>query len=736
MEIKPDMISKSTSSLGQSLEQTTTKDFNFPQFQHQFSQSLFLNEDERKLFNEDFSSMKNILEQRQDQYDKDYYNYFTKKKKWIEEELEKGVKQQPNEIQELRSNIRVLIIIGSKLKYTKKVDQNRFLSGYEDLSTALFLRNIFHYCYGIDYTQIIITSLKRKDFSVDKNISSKKSYETIHNFFQKTREINEKFEKMGEFDNEIAITKTHNKLIYTQIGKDDMVFISDEDIDSIILPFNRKVLSSLNTNENSELFVFFVNHGVTEGFDDAKYEYFLERFNEMKFSHATIINEASYSGMIVKIFKSCERFEHFIQLPFNFKITKAKDSDMDFYTTIQEVIDKFSSNEQKQIQIILYNVFLKYNQWPSIKNKSVQNTTAPIENLSFYFGFLLSQFGNINVSVQNICEAIILGVINSQLFHQKDEKQAEFNAVFIEFTNSFENNSPSEILFIDPEIVNSLKNRIVILSSCNLTEKAYSLPLRKKLYFPHKAIQIYGTIYMSAVINCLLYPSKFVDFTSKGFVYSINKEFQHLKKDFYEVILDQNKPKNPTDEDIKNIQKIEEFFKDGNTPPSYIKFDTMIPFSKLILPDRFWFFDRKQVNVQEYEDLKTKNYISRGVSPKSKEYGPVDGKGKYEKLKEDFIKCFNKNIESMKIEGVEPFRYEKLEDENYSEIVLGYYCKIYNSVQRFIKWRFQCALLWHEPYIKAYLQRNTNHIEELSDCFIKTFEAIIPFWKGILFDYY
>ena len=132
----------------------------------------------------------------------------------------------------------------------------------------------------------------------------------------------------------------------------------------------------------------------------------------------------------------------------------------------------------------------------------------------------------------------------------------------------------------------------------------------------------------------------------------------------------------------------------------------MIPFSKLIIPDRFWFFNRKQVNVQEYEDLKTKNYISREISQKSKEHGPVNYKGKYEKLKEDFIKCFNKNIESLKIEGAEPFRYEKLQYENYSEKVLGYYFKIYNSVQHFIKWRFQCPLLWHEPYIKAYLQRN------------------------------
>ena len=591
-----------------SSEKTASQDSHLYQFEHKFSKSLFLNEDERKRFNINYLSMNQALKYRQLQYDIDYYNYFNEKKKWIDTQLEIGLKHLSNETKELRANIRILIIIGSQLKYSQKDDKNKFLSGYEDLSTALFLRNIFHYCYGLNYSQIIITSIKENDFSYDKNVSLKKSYDPVPQFLNEKTEGLEKQEKIGKFKNDLALRKTYNKLIYTQVGKQDMVFITDESLDSIILPFNKQTLSLLKTNVNSELIVFFLDHGLNQSMDDANYECFLEQFHEMNFSHATIINDACFSGRFVELFKSCEIFEHLIHLPFYYNGSKANDSKMESYITIHDIIEEFSSEEQRHIYIILYNIFLRYNIYHSIKSISEQKSASQIEKLPYDIGLILSQFENIKADINNICESIILDVINNQIFHQKDEKQIQFNTAFKEFTRIFEKHSKIDILIIDTQIVNTLKNRITILSSCNYNEEAFSLPLRKNLYFPYKHIQIYGTIYMSAVIKCLLHPSKFEDFTSKGFISGINTEFQNLKKDFYQVIKEQNSQKDPTPDDKAKMENIKRFFKDGNIPPSYIKFNDMIPFNKLILPEKFWFFDTETVNEQEYEGLKNKNY--------------------------------------------------------------------------------------------------------------------------------
>ena len=73
-------------------------------------------------------------------------------------------------------------------------------------------------------------------------------------------------------------------------------------MDSLILPFNMNSLSSLNSNDDSELFIFYLDPGSKTGYSDPKYEYILECINSMKFSHATIIHEVSHNGILVDIF--------------------------------------------------------------------------------------------------------------------------------------------------------------------------------------------------------------------------------------------------------------------------------------------------------------------------------------------------------------------------------------------------------------------------------------------------
>ena len=66
--------------------------------------------------------------------------------------------------------------IGASLN--KVVSKNGSLvQGYEDFSNALFLRYIFHFFYGLDYSQILVTSTKAK--GINTKIASLRGFSSL-----------------------------------------------------------------------------------------------------------------------------------------------------------------------------------------------------------------------------------------------------------------------------------------------------------------------------------------------------------------------------------------------------------------------------------------------------------------------------------------------------------------------------------------------------------------------------
>ena len=93
----------------------------------------------------------------------------------------------------------------------------------------------------------------------------------------------------------------------------------------------------------------------------------------------------------------------------------------------------------------------------------------------------------------------------------------------------------------------------------------------------------------------------------------------------------------------------------------------------------------------------------------------------------------------MNLKEIEEFRFEECESENENEFceeAKGYYYKVYFKVSEFIPSQFQCVFLSHAPYIKSYLHRNKTHAERASDCIIKTYEILMPYWGHIQFEFH
>ena len=727
-----------------------------PIFDHEFSKSLFLNEDEKKEFFENSPRMKHIIRDRKDKCDLAHYEYLKVKKEWCENDFQKVNEKQSKEIQAIRSKMRILIIIGSTISINQNKAHRTYFSGYEDFSLAFFLRDLFHFCYGLDYSQILITSTDEKDFKSGINASPKKFYKGPYQFLNQTPDfpsssISQNTNKnMANFTNSNFQSFWRNKLISTQVGNEDLIYIYDYNIATVIQPFSKKSLELLNSNNDSELFVFFIDHGTPQGFSHGIYKNFLERFNHIKFNHATIINDACHSGFLVNIFKSCEIFDQLIHLPFYFikdqketkkaqEAPKAEEIKLE-YTTIYNYIQEFSLDKQRKIQIILFNFFLQYPNWEKSKSnkkdESSEQEKGLIKDLPFYFVVILYQFQNLDEDVDDKVSEIFVNVINNEKFHQNEKIQNNFHNKMNEFINSF-GEIESQITFIDPQLINSIGNKVTILSSCNYNEIALSLPLRSDIYFPvDLPVRACGTIYMSALIKCLFKPETFENDTIEEFIAKINKEFQTSKDEFYYDVKEQNTPRELTDKDNKNLKKVEAFIKSIPLFFNKTKDFKLIPFQKIILPNRIKFFDTKEVNPQEYENLKVKDYIniSQRNSPISTELGPVDDKCLSEKLQEDFINCFNKNKESMNSKEIEDFKFEKCNDQFYEE-ALAYSFKVHSEVQKFITWQFQIAFQEQAPYIEAYLQRNINHLEEAANCIIETYRMILPYWDEIQFEH-
>ena len=318
----------------------------FPKYYDRFPEELILNDTERKIFeNLPEKEVQKIINMRRERRTSIYTRYFQIKDDWCESRIKIILSKKTKDSNKQRSNLRVLVIIGSELKI-ENIGKGDILLGNEDLSDALFIKQVFTSCYGLNENQILITSTQLQDFNNQEiTISPVKIYFKRQNEEGKDKTIEGQKEKIPHLSISKDIKEKYKKyvayyfkpIVSTQIGEDELHFT--QYYRNIINPFNRDYLKSLNSDKNSELIIFFLDHRSTQTFSYIPYYHFIERISEIEFHHAIIFNEACNSGTLINLFKICKEFENMIHIKHSFPFLH-KESSKDQKSKSKKIISK------------------------------------------------------------------------------------------------------------------------------------------------------------------------------------------------------------------------------------------------------------------------------------------------------------------------------------------------------------------------------------------------------------
>ena len=241
----------------------------------------------------------------------EYFDFNEKRVQWIENQLS-AIELQDDE--DLRKNLRILIVIGSKLKLTNNIcsgsdlkGKGYYIQGYEDMNTALLIAHLFHYACKIDYDNILITSLNPHNFISTKipeaTISTKPSKETKDESYNSDDHSKKIPPNLYRSDTSTIF----DDVAYVQIGSKHIQFVPDIDVECDIKPFNRYFLRQLKTNEHTELLVILLDQCYKRFFEMPNYEYIVERLIELTTRHITIFNQSCYSGSLIELIEISEQ---------------------------------------------------------------------------------------------------------------------------------------------------------------------------------------------------------------------------------------------------------------------------------------------------------------------------------------------------------------------------------------------------------------------------------------------
>lgn len=231
----------------------------------------------------------------------EYRDFYNKRRDKIIDSIKSDTNNERK--QETRTNINILIIIGSSLRnLSSKYSTSDYLKNAEDLNIALFIRHLFHYSFGISYGQILITSTQNSDFTLigtKEDLISKEDniYKEIHDTNVTSNNYSYKFQNYLEKD--FMLDQNIN---VTQIKDKQYKFYLEESIKNIISPFNINIIEEkLPKNSKSDLFVFLLDHENRQGFGGLSYQFIIERLLKIQCKHFFIFNDSHSSGSIIKI---------------------------------------------------------------------------------------------------------------------------------------------------------------------------------------------------------------------------------------------------------------------------------------------------------------------------------------------------------------------------------------------------------------------------------------------------
>ena len=121
----------------------------FPKYNDGFPEDLIYNEADKKYLDSIHpEKAQQIINERISARNKIYQSYLQQKSIWCQKKILIKLHTEKTEIKQQRSNLRVIVIIGSNLTIEDK-GKGEILLGGEDLADALFIKQVFTFCYGL-----------------------------------------------------------------------------------------------------------------------------------------------------------------------------------------------------------------------------------------------------------------------------------------------------------------------------------------------------------------------------------------------------------------------------------------------------------------------------------------------------------------------------------------------------------------------------------------------------------
>ena len=198
---------------------------------------------------------------------------------------------------------RVLIILGDDITSCNITPSLLYYQNSSTVSVAFLYKHLFKYLYGFDDKQILITNISSKFFMSTNSDSTFEQSPKRTRYYDPTETIETKDNSDETYYSNVNLDSfLHHNLCVTQVFNSEYLFPVKNQITEI-KPFNRKSLQSLNVNTETELFIFFLNHGFENEFslELLEYQYFVERIIELNSKKNYFFIDCCYSGSFIKI---------------------------------------------------------------------------------------------------------------------------------------------------------------------------------------------------------------------------------------------------------------------------------------------------------------------------------------------------------------------------------------------------------------------------------------------------
>ena len=650
---------------------------------------VFKNREERDKFfaNPLTDNQIDFLENRNQEIFMQFSKFFLKMYKDIQRKRPAQISKNEKQI----SKISVLVIIGSGLQYFIE----RFINNYQILSNALLLRHLFHYALGIPYNQILITSCEKDDFppfETEPVFPKSKSPKKMVDLKSSTSSIKTErivFKAMNTFE--------FAHCVFSQVGEFQYQFIPDLEISNIIKPFNSSYIKQyLHTNNDSELFVFFLDHGGFGKFHPPNYNFIIEQLYAIPANHYIVFNDCSHSGSLLEL----------------------------IYIS-RKLVDIFQDNEDNLIKA--FKLILSYAYASKQQSIILRKSKDKQDSLEKY-----------EIEKQKYLTEI------QEL--KPDKFDADKYKAIIEAISLILSKYPNDYE-INPLLFVSFQQKASIFCSCDSNTFSFPLPIRDFYIGSDSTISAHGSIYLSCVIDCL-FNKNFKSYTNE-FVKQLQETFTNNKLKFESLVIEQNtiveddyiKTLNEEDQEKihrkykKTLKYATDFFATNYQSSSTFSSQQDLPdLSSLLIDRQYWPILIKEVDENDYKNLKIYHYLPlHETRKKTQEMNPYGPSSDYCDAW-DFVFTFADYVNDHLPEDIKSYKYQYC-PEDYktfqpeTEDIYGF---ITFTTIKYTNTNNGDAVLAVADDVKYNLEVTfKDHQEELINLCIEAFETMLPLWKDI-----